>query len=124
LGCPRTLAIYTSALTLVLLGCDGGTEITERCLVDLAPISARTAMVSVGDTATFNASLGPAECLPSDIVTEEWRWSSTDTLIARIDSLTGVAEGVSPGDVVIQVQHALDPRVASPQDCKWWGISV
>lgn len=65
-------------------------------------------MIGVGDTVAFHATLGPAECLPDSITTEDWRWSSTDTLIARIDSLSGLAEGVSPGDVNIEV-HRLPP---------------
>lgn len=69
--------------------------------------------MSVGDTITFEANLGPAECLPADVVSENWRWSSTDTLVARIDSLSGLAEGRSPGNVLIQVQHADAPSVAS-----------
>jgi chitodextrinase len=85
----RAVPIYTSALTLLLLACSGGTETNDNCLVDLAPISARTNTVSVGDTMTFDANLGPAECLPGDVDSEDWRWSSSDTLIARIDSLSG-----------------------------------
>jgi hypothetical protein len=109
----RAVPIYTSALTLLLLACSGGTETNDNCLVDLAPISARTNTVSVGDTMTFDANLGPAECLPGGVDSEDWRWSSSDTLIARIDSLSGFAEAVSPGLVVIGVEHALDRRVAS-----------
>jgi hypothetical protein len=105
--------ISLSTLGLLLLGCGGGTETNDDCLVDLAPISVRTNMLSVGDTLTFSASLGPAECLPMALVSEDWRWSTSDTLIARIDSLTGLAEGRSPGLAVIQVQHAQDPRVTS-----------
>lgn len=90
----------------LLLACNGGTVIDDSCFVDLAPISARTSVVSVGDTLTFDANLGPAECLPPGINTEDWRWSSTDTLIARIDSLTGLAEAIGPGDALIRVDHA------------------
>jgi uncharacterized protein YjdB len=102
-----------SAFTLVLLACDNSTETMDHCFVNLAPITARTNVVSVGDTLTFEASLGPAECLPTGITTENWRWSSTDTLIARIDSLSGLAEGVAPGAVTIQVEHAANRSVAS-----------
>lgn len=107
------MRISRSALTFLLLGCNGGTVIDDSCFVDLAPISVRTNVVSVRDTVTFEASLGPSECLPADVVSEDWRWSSSDTLIARIDSLVGLAEGVSPGDVLIQVRHALNSTVAS-----------
>jgi Bacterial Ig-like domain (group 2) len=108
------MAMNPSALTLLLLACgDDNTVIDDSCFVDLAPISVRTHVVSVGDTVTFEANLGPAECLPANVDSEDWRWSSSDTLIARIDSLTGLAEGISPGDVGIRVEHALDSNVAS-----------
>jgi hypothetical protein len=102
----KAAAISTSAFAFVLLACDGGTSTNDNCLVDLAPISSRTNVLSVGDTVTFEARLGPAECLPAGVESEDWRWSSTDTLIARIDSLTGRAEAVGPGDVLIRVDHA------------------
>jgi uncharacterized protein YjdB len=98
---------------LLLVACSGPSETTDRCFVNLAPITARTNRVSVSDTVAFHATLGPAACLPAGITTEDWRWSSTDTLIARIDSLSGLAQGVSPGDVTIEVHHAQDPHVAS-----------
>jgi hypothetical protein len=104
---------YGIPFGISLLACSEDLGSNDSCLVDLAPITARTNVVSVGDTLTFQANLGPAECLPSGITTEEWRWSSSDTLIARIDSLSGVAEAVSPGDVLIEVRHAQDPVVAS-----------
>lgn len=110
---PMRFGPYPSALAIALLACEGAIETNDRCLVDLAPINSRTNMVSVGDTVTFQASLGPAECLPAGITTGVWRWSSADTLIAQVDSLSGVAEGVRPGDVLIRVQHAQDPHVAS-----------
>ena len=108
-GCSwtyRRVAAISLVVFALLLACNGGTVIDDSCFVDLAPISARTSVVSVGDTLTFDASLGPAECLPSGITTEDWRWSSSDTLIARIDSLSGLAQAISSGDVVIRVDHA------------------
>jgi uncharacterized protein YjdB len=81
--------------------------------VNLAPITARSNVVAVGDTLTFDADLGPTECLPPDVKSENWRWSSSDTLVAQIDSLTGLAFGVSPGQVSILVEHADAPSVAS-----------
>ena len=110
----RSLIGSSSALALVVLtACNGTTELDDSCRVGLASISARAAILSVGDTLTFHATLGQADCLPSGSTTENWRWSSSDTLIARIDSLSGLAEGVRPGDVVILVRHAQDSRVSS-----------
>jgi hypothetical protein len=113
LSFAKSMAFFVSAFTLLLLACGNGTVIDDSCFVDLAPISARSNVVAVGDTVTFDANLGPVECLPADVTSEEWRWSSTDTLIARIDSLTGLALGVSPGQVSILVEHAEAPSVRS-----------
>jgi Big-like domain-containing protein len=109
----KSIAFFVSAFALLLLACGDGTVIDDSCFVDLAPISARSNVVAVGDTVTFDANLGPAECLPANATSEEWRWSSTDTLIARIDSLTGLTQGVSPGQVSIIVRHAEAPSVSS-----------
>jgi hypothetical protein len=105
--------MYIPAFVLVLVTCSNGTVIDDSCFVDLAPITARSNVVAVGDTVTFDASLGPAECLPAQVSSEDWRWSSTDTLIARIDSLTGLAVGVSAGQVSILVEHAQAPDIRS-----------
>jgi hypothetical protein len=107
------MPLSMSVVTVLLLACGNGMETSDHCFINLAPITARTNVVSVGDTLTFEASLGPAECLPTGITTEDWRWSSSDSLRARIDSLTGLAEGVAPGSVTIQVEHADNPSVAS-----------
>jgi hypothetical protein len=109
--CSKPMAFFVSAFTVLLLACGDGTVIDDSCFVDLAPISARSNVVPVGDTVTFEASLGPSQCLPAGVTTEEWRWSSTDTLIARIDSLTGLALGINPGQVSILVEHATNPSV-------------
>jgi hypothetical protein len=98
---------------LLLLACGNDMVTHDECLVNLAPIAARTKVVSVGDTVTFSASLGPAECLPPGVTGDNWRWASTDTLIAKIDSLSGLAEGKAPGIVSIQVQHADNASVTS-----------
>ena len=113
LSFSKSMAFFVSAFTLVLLACGNETVIDDSCFVDLAPISPRSIVVAVGDTVTFDADLGPAECLPAAVTSEEWRWSSTDTLIARIDSLTGLTQGVSPGQVSIIVRHAEAPSVNS-----------
>ena len=62
---------------------------------------------------TFTAALGPEECLPAGAEPAEWRWFSGDTLIATIDSITGLVLAVSPGTTVVQVVHARQPNVAS-----------
>ena len=95
----------------VLLAACGSTETNEGCLfAHLVDITAPNVM-SVGDTVTFQASLVPGGCLPAGLEPADWRWSSSDTLIARIDSLTGLAQGIGGGTATISVQHASAPRV-------------
>jgi hypothetical protein len=107
--------IFTAAvtLTIVLSGCGSETIIDDSCFVDLAPITSRSNLVQVGDTLTFQASLGPAECLPAGVEAPDWRWSSLDTLIVRIDSLSGFARAVGPGLGPIHVRHSREPSVQS-----------
>ena len=90
------------AILLVLPAC--ANDVTnDRCLgEELASVSARTTTIGLSDTVTFQAELLPGDCLPADVGTPDWRWMSLDTLVARIDSLSGVAEGVGPGEVLIQ----------------------
>jgi hypothetical protein len=116
LSFSKSMALFVSAFTLLLVACGNGTVIDDSCFVDLAPISTRSHVVAVGDTVTFDANLGPSECLPAALTSEDWRWSSTDTLIARVDSLTGVGLGISPGQVSILVEHAQAPSVRSSTD--------
>src|SRR4051812_39050965 len=98
---------------LVLAGCGNGYVLDDRCLVDLAPITARTNIVAVGDTVTFAAELGPADCLPAGVEPAEWRWFSDNPNIATIDPVSGVALGKGPGYTSIRVVHAHEPAVAS-----------
>jgi hypothetical protein len=106
--------IGSLAALLVLPAC-AGDVIDDRCLgEELARVTARTPMISVNDTVTFQAELIPGDCLPPDIGTPDWRWSSLDTLVARIDSVSGVAEGVGLGEVLIQaVERGSDVSAAT-----------
>ncbi len=97
---------------VMTLACGDGSTANDRCLtVDLVRITAPTDTIGIGDTLTYRAEVLPSDCLPRDITTEDWRWKSLDTLVARIDSLSGVAEGVAPGEVLIQAAHAMNPGI-------------
>jgi hypothetical protein len=100
------------------LACNNDGPISdERCLgVELVRVTARANTINVGDTLTYHAELLLSDCMPPDIATEDWRWKSFDTTIARIDSLSGVAEGVAPGTATIQAAHAMNPGVESWAD--------
>jgi hypothetical protein len=79
---PARASIWATGRWLLLAS--NGTDLTnDRCIVDLASIAAPTNVMDVGDTLTFEASLGPAEHLPADVVPAEARWSINDTLVAR-----------------------------------------
>jgi hypothetical protein len=97
--------------SVFLLSC-GGTDISdERCLFDVGRVSPSAAVLSVGDTLRFQASAGPPGCLEAGLEPTAWRWSSPDTLIAAIDSLTGLAQAVGPGQVLIRVHQAQEPGI-------------
>ena len=113
---PRPLSLLNLpgfAVAVFLAGCGDGVVLDDRWLVDLAPITARTNVIGVGDTVTYKAELGPADCLPAGVEPAEWRWSSDDPNIATIDPISGVALGVGPGYTPIRVAHAREPSVAS-----------
>jgi uncharacterized protein YjdB len=101
------------AAAIFLVSCGSETIIDDSCFVDLAPITPNTHSAVVGDTVTFEAALGPAECLPAGVDPPEWRWYSLDTLIVKIDSLSGLATAVGPGLGPIRVEHARERSVQS-----------
>ena len=105
-------------VALLLVGCDAGTLIViDSCSGVLAVvITTHRAVVRVGETVTLDANFGSPECVPAGITTHNWRWSSSDSSVARIDSLSGLVEGVGPGDAIIYVRHAQNSEVVSSTD--------
>lgn len=112
MGRPIILGAFGAAVSLLLMGCGTENVIDDSCFVDLAPISSRTNSATVGDTVTFKAALGPADCLPPGVDPPDWRWYSLDTQVVTIDSVSGLALARSPGLAAIHVEHA---RVRSVQ---------
>ena len=111
-------AFYGPILAILLVGCDAGTFIAiDSCsgLVAVVITTPRT-VVRVGETITLDANFDSPECVSSGIITHNWRWSSSDTSVARIDSLSGLVEGVGPGDAIIYVHHAQNSDVVSSTD--------
>jgi uncharacterized protein YjdB len=109
------IAFYGSIAALLLVGCDAGTLIVvDSCsgVVAVVVTPDRT-VVRVGGTVTLNANFASPECVGAGLTSEQWRWSSSNTSIARIDSLSGVAEGVGPGEATIYVHHARNSEVLS-----------
>lgn len=111
----RYSGILVACAVALSVGCHDQTGvIDDSCFMDPAPISARTLELAVGDTVTFTARLGePRRCLPGGLEPAAWWWSSNDTLVARIDSASGIATAVQPGTTVIIVRHRRVPSVTS-----------
>ncbi|MFL5476365.1 MAG: Ig domain-containing protein [Gemmatimonadales bacterium] len=107
-------AFYGPIVALLLAGCEGGTIIVvDSCSGVAVFVGPHRSVLRVGDTVRLDANFGSPECVPAGLTTEEWRWSSSNTSIARIDSLSGLAEGVAPGDAIIYVHHARNSEVVS-----------
>ena len=106
-------AFSGSIVALLLAGCDAGTLIVvDSCsgVVAVVITNPRT-VVRVGETITLDANFASPECVSSGITTHNWRWSSSDSSVARIDSLSGLVEAVGTGNVVIEVRHAQNNEV-------------
>jgi len=106
-------ALYGPILALLLVGCDAATLIAvDSCsgLVAVVITSPR-AVVRVGETITLDANFASSDCVSSGIITHNWRWSSSDASIARVDSLSGLVEGVGTGRVVIEVRRPQSSEV-------------
>jgi hypothetical protein len=106
-------AFYGSIVALLLVGCDAGTFIAiDSCsgLVAVVITTPRT-VVRVGETITLDANFASPECVSSGIITHNWRWSSSDASIARVDSLSGLVQGVGTGQVVIEVRRPQSSEV-------------
>ncbi len=103
--------LYGAVVALLLAACDSGPTINDNCLGGPVLVAAQQSVLRVGDTLTLDATFSSPECVPDGVTTEEWRWSSSDTLVARIDSLAGLAEAVGAGNVVIEVRHAHNSEV-------------
>jgi hypothetical protein len=110
---PKILAALGAAASIFVSSCGTSQVIDDSCFVDLVLVSPRSSSAVVGDTVTFQAALGPAECLPPGLDPPDWRWYSLDTLVVTIDSLSGIAVAVSPGLGAIHVEHARERFVES-----------
>lgn len=108
--------LRTAWLAAVVAGCHDQTTqiIDDSCFMDPAPITVRSRVLAVGDTATFSARIGePRKCLPDGLEPVVWRWTGRDTVIARIDSVSGIATALQPGTTWIMVRHLRAPEVTS-----------
>lgn len=66
--------------------------------------------LSPGTVLQFTASLDVQD--PCVAVSTEWRWSSSAPSVLAVDSLTGVATGIAPGDAMLIAVPTFDPTVS------------
>lgn len=97
----------SAAAAIVLLGCIGPSEPQENCAAPALSILPSAPVLAIGDTLTLTASYSPlpGACAP-EFPTGTLRWRSTDTLVAAVDSVSGVVTARADGRVNIYVHPA------------------
>jgi hypothetical protein len=104
--------VLGASLVLGALGCsrDASAPVApEIGCVLLGPSTTPTnATLHVGDTLRVTAQFSPCPALPNSIA---FRWRSTDTLVATVDSLTGLVRARRLGTASINAWTILDPAI-------------
>ena len=92
----------TVLITFALPGCLP--EIPEDItLCETVTVSPLTAPLAVGDSTQLAAAFDQTAARTPPAPDAALRWSTSDSLIARVDSITGVVRGLTPGSVDIVV---------------------
>ena len=73
-------------------------------------LSPETAKLRLGDTLRVTANMGTPPCGP--LIIPEFRWSSSDTSIAAVDSIAGLVRARKQGITTIIARVALDRTLA------------
>jgi hypothetical protein len=113
---PATLrALGVLWLALACRGADGNPDpvtgvVARDCFLNGPTVSPAVATLHVGDTLPVSVKPAPAECWPSQ-TPQSYRWLSSDTAIARIDSVTGVARARKAGIATITASEVSQPSV-------------
>ncbi|HET7023791.1 MAG TPA: hypothetical protein VFI39_01130 [Gemmatimonadales bacterium] len=103
-------------LTLLVGACSGSTGVPvvgDPCTVNrpYAIISPDSAVVAVGDTLSFHATLGPdLTCAPPGLTVARFRWSAQDTTVAEVGLLNGHFLGRAPGATYLGVFDVVTGR--------------
>src|SRR5579885_1664586 len=79
-------------------------SINATCLNDVV-VHPAFAVLAIGDTARFSATGGGSGCNSSPIV---WRWRSSDTVVAVVDSVSGLARARKAGTATIIAEDSED----------------
>lgn len=96
-------------LTTLFISCSSDDD--ERSISSIK-INEKHTQLKVGDTFIFTAS-----CFPSGIISPKYKWESSDTKIAKIDS-TGQLEALSKGEIIIKVSTTAYPYISNTASVK------
>ena len=94
------MAITLKLFPLLFLGACSivGPDCTDELRISIAP-TARTIAVAE----SFTPSVRLASCGGRERLSDTFRWRASDTLVVRVDSVTGRITGRSPGVVRVEV---------------------
>jgi Big-like domain-containing protein len=106
---PTKVAILIGLTLFILAACrDARTVQTEPDCVLIGPtVSPPSATLHPGDTLRVRASYSPCPSGPAP----SFRWRSTDTLIAMVDSVTGLVRARSLGQASIIATAVSEPAL-------------
>lgn len=107
----RTLVL--SLVAVVGLGCDdaGTTRIASQgvdCTLQGMTVSPPTVNVFVGDSTRFSVK---ASTCGTALGSTTVHWQSSNAAVASVDSLSGLARGLTPGPATIIATLVSDPAV-------------
>ena len=104
--------IVSTGLVLAIVACSGETSSPPSedvgCVASGAVVVPSVSTLHAGDTLRATASLPPCPGRPSFI---DFHWRASDTLIATVDSISGLVRARRPGVATIIASAVLDPSV-------------
>jgi hypothetical protein len=104
----RVVTVMLSSAAGILWGCTSNPTNPDECNIRLAIVSPDPAVLAVGDAVTLQAELTEVTgCLPADARAGQLRWTTDDTMIATVDSLTGRLTAVQVGTATVSLLGAV-----------------
>jgi len=104
--------IVSACLVLAIVACSRDTSSPPSqdvgCVASGAVVVPSIATLHSGDTVRASASLPPCSGRPAFV---EFRWRSSDTLVASVDPIAGLVRARRSGVATIIASAVLDPNV-------------
>ena len=104
--------VVSASLVLTIVACSRDTSSPPPedvgCVASGAVVVPSVATLHSGDTVRVTASLRPCPGFPAFV---EFRWRSSDTLIATVDPIAGLVRARRAGTATIIASAVLDPNV-------------